>query len=480
MSPRDPTTLDIEDDPQHYTVFPLALGQILRQYAVTELHLTLNAGNWNYDRWGYPEEKGVGTGAELWAWMGDAGTKTVDERWRGLRNALAGLFCASLGSLDELRTTSPPQSFVPEGNLPDWEASHQVRHASLPSEHVCTENLTPFLKLLPCKSLSGIASLLNPHRLFDADWHGMGVHVLWREDEGVEMRLTFQSVFDPLRSETERKQDWSIQSLFDRSIDRACPIAQTSNVIVSLPRNGVYSIEPDPSSIEGGLASFNVNSYEKPLNIRMIWHDPFIYPLEYHSDSTPFTVKRTLRGSSQAYGQLSVVITNEQPSTVHALYLETMPWLLQFYVHTLQARIDGVPRGGIISNLKYIPSVPHSRPTTFQVLLSLPPKSTVQLTMDVTKAFLRYTEHPPDAQRGWDLPPAIFTPVELVNNGSAFSVKDGRIYTSTLLVDLATPDFSMPYNVIIFTCSVIAFIFGTIFNLLTRRFVVVHLEATKS
>ena len=130
----------------------------------------------------------------------------VDERWKGLRNALAGLFCASLGSLDELRTTSPSQSFVPEGSLPQWDASHQVRHASLPSENVCTENLTPFLKLLPCKSLSGIATLLNPHRLFDADWHGMGVHVLWREGEGVEVKLTFQTVSDPLRSAFGKKQ----------------------------------------------------------------------------------------------------------------------------------------------------------------------------------------------------------------------------------------------------------------------------------
>lgn len=39
---------------QHYTLFPLALGQILREYAITELHLTLNAGKWNYDDWGYP------------------------------------------------------------------------------------------------------------------------------------------------------------------------------------------------------------------------------------------------------------------------------------------------------------------------------------------------------------------------------------------------------------------------------------------
>ena len=59
---------------QLYTLFPLALGQILREYAVTELHLTLNAGKWNYDRWGYPDESGVGTGAELWAWMGEGGS----------------------------------------------------------------------------------------------------------------------------------------------------------------------------------------------------------------------------------------------------------------------------------------------------------------------------------------------------------------------------------------------------------------------
>ena len=104
--------------------------------------------------------------------------------------------------------------------------------------------------------------------------------------------------------------------------------------------------------------------------------------------------------------------------------------------------------------------------------LNLPPQQTVQISMDVTKAFLRYTEHPPDAQRGWDLPPAIITPVR--PNDS--DLLNGRIYTSALLVDLATPDFSMPYNVIIFTCSLIAFIFGSIFNLLTRKFVVVRFD----
>jgi phosphatidylinositol glycan class T len=93
--------------------------------------------------------------------------------------------------------------------------------------------------------------------------------------------------------------------------------------------------------------------------------------------------------------------------------------------------------------------------------------------MDVTKSFLRYTEHPPDAQRGWDLPPAVILPLGQDANGSAAT---GRIYTPALLVDLATPDFSMPYNVIIFTCSLVAFLFGSVFNLLTRKFVIVPID----
>ena len=93
--------------------------------------------------------------------------------------------------------------------------------------------------------------------------------------------------------------------------------------------------------------------------------------------------------------------------------------------------------------------------------------------MDVTKAFLRYTEHPPDAQRGWDLPPAVFVPI---GTGKKGLDEVERIYTPILLVDLATPDFSMPYNVIIMSSTLITFIFGSIFNLLTRKFMVAKVD----
>jgi GPI-anchor transamidase subunit T len=44
-----------------------------------------------------------------------------------------------------------------------------------------------------------------------------------------------------------------------------------------------------------------------------------------------------------------------------------------------------------------------------------------------------------------------------------------KSYTEVLLAPLTTPDFSMPYNVITFTCTVLALYFGSLLNALRRR-----------
>ena len=40
-----------------------------------------------------------------------------------------------------------------------------------------------------------------------------------------------------------------------------------------------------------------------------------------------------------------------------------------------------------------------------------------------------------------------------------------RIYSEPILVTLSTPDFSMPYNVICFVCTIVAIGFGSLYNL---------------
>ena len=82
-------------------------------------------------------------------------------------------------------------------------------HGSLPREVVCTENLTPFLKLLPCKGKAGIASLLDGHKLFDASWQSMAIDIrsVCLEDGpqcSIEMEQTVDMVLDVDRSKRPR------------------------------------------------------------------------------------------------------------------------------------------------------------------------------------------------------------------------------------------------------------------------------------
>jgi GPI-anchor transamidase subunit T len=106
--------------------------------------------------------------------------------------------------VDSTRTTSPSLSFRPSGDHPPGftENSHLFRGA-LPREPVCTENLTPFLKLLPCKGRAGISSLLDGHRLFDSQWQAMALDVRPVIEDGVyylEMVQNVDMVIDVERS----------------------------------------------------------------------------------------------------------------------------------------------------------------------------------------------------------------------------------------------------------------------------------------
>lgn len=169
--------------------------------------------------------------------------------------------------------------------------------------------------------------------------------------------------------------------------------------------------------------------------------------------------ERTFTGHGQERGGVQAILTN--PSTTEAVelvYMESLPWYMKLYLHTLKATIDG-QKGDVIQEMYYRPALDRTRPTQLEIKMRIPAASTVVLTYDFEKAILRYTEYPPDANRGFDIAAAVIT------------IGDVSIRTTSLLLSLPTPDFSMPYNVIILTSTVMALAFGSIFNLLVRRFV---------
>lgn len=185
--------------------------------------------------------------------------------------------------------------------------------------------------------------------------------------------------------------------------------------------------------------------------------------------------ERSFTGYGQERGGVQTILRNPSPDTeVEFVYMESLPWFMRIYLHTMQARIAGHPdntnSSSLIQQVYYRPAVDRARGTQLEVRMRVPPAATVFLTYDFEKSILRYTEYPPDANRGFDVAAAVIT-ILSPEKESASRFAAYTLRTTTLLCSLPTPDFSMPYNVIIFTSTAIALAFGGMFNILVRRFV---------
>ena len=217
---------------------------------------------------------------------------------------------------------------------------------------------------------------------------------------------------------------------------------------------------------EGALEYKDASGYSRCFKIAPDKDFELVLPQQEISEKTPLEqpllyAERSFIGYGQERGGVQAILTNPSPTeAVDFVYMESLPWFMKLYLHTLRAKINGLDED-IIKEMYYRPALDRKRGTQLEVRIVIPANSTVVLTYDFEKAILRYTEYPPDANRGFDIAPAVIT------------IGDVAIRTTSLLLPLPTPDFSMPYNVIILTSTVMALSFGFVFNLLVRRFVAV-------
>lgn len=271
-------------------------------------------------------------------------------------------------------------------------------------------------------------------------------------------------------------QEWSISKVFGKTIQGSCPLADAGvpPVCVELPNSrplwvseGVSEMRHDDKQTRCYTASpqSDIELYlpqTEPGQGAEIGAGQYLQP-----DIPPLYAERSLTGHGQERGGVQTILTNPSDAeSVEFVYMESLPWFMRIYLHTLEARVIDAPsrkQENVIQDIYYRPALDRERGTQLEVRLRIPPKSTVFLTYDFEKSILRYTEYPPDANRGFDVPGAVIT----IRKGASTS----NLRTTALLLNLPTPDFSMPYNVIIFTSTAIALAFGGMFNLLVRRFV---------
>ncbi|KAG5896881.1 hypothetical protein JTB14_033521 [Gonioctena quinquepunctata] len=476
----------------HSRLFPRALGEIIERFNVQELHVSLTGGLWRYESWGYPVIDAA-PGAEIWAWF-NSDTVDVNKNWKLLANSLSGLLCASLNFIDTSNSISPEFSFRPRGVTDSPNVNNTfLRYASLPREIVCTENLTPWKKLLPCDSKSGLASLLNSGYIHNTRYHSIGLHVrrVCRDEScqslSLDLQQTVSLVYDYGILGTK---DWSLSKLFGQGVNGKCVLADKTDIFVDTTstESQNFELEPQPdeviTSYKGGYTT-TLGKYDVPNKFFNIYAKyPEKETISLNSPPSLFA-NQYLTGYGQERGGIVVKIYNNHWSDLDVVLLQNVPWYVPVYLHTLKV----VSNGNVIkpNALRYIPGRQRERPYYLEVLMKLPPRSTTSVSIDFDYVFLKWQEYPPDANHGFYIGSAVISSVlPLARNYTGLPLDGSKISdsfnasrsgyliqirTENMVITLPTPDFSMPYNVICLACTVVALAFGPLHNITTRRLV---------
>lgn len=232
-------------------------------------------------------------------------------------------------------TISPQFSFRPSSSVPLVNSSF-VRYASLPKELVCTENLTPWKKLLPCDSKDGFMSLLNAQHIYSTNYHSLGIHVRQLcldktcSSSVLESRQTVTLVHD-LR--LFGGSDWSIRKLFNQGLNGACTVATSSKIFLDIT-DGEFELTPKPHHIltnrRGGsdttYALFDVKKMtenRKLMNIAVVNKKPKTIPIV---SPPPLYANRFLQGTGKERGKIVNQITNSHWTSLNFVVLESIPW----------------------------------------------------------------------------------------------------------------------------------------------------------
>ncbi|XP_062020608.1 uncharacterized protein LOC133736992 isoform X2 [Rosa rugosa] len=368
------------------------------------MELSFTQGRWNYDQWGgfdpISSSNAKPPGVELWA-VFDVPHEQVDDSWKNLTHALSGLFCASINFLESSTTYSAPDW----GYRPD---SGSLRYGSLPREAVCTENLTPWLKLLPCRDKAGLSTLMDRPSIYKGYYHSQRLRLTSSEFEpegvgsGIVLEQTLTVVVQPSRQrpvrsyshETKLQPSWSLTSIFGRKVSSRCVLAKSSIVYLQLDggliaeldslqkENMIYSadnyvsegvrsnacfevsVKPDrvlkeTKGVEkknpSVLYEFSIDKYNEsvPFDLGLIWK----VPVAWSCQKAPLHVSRFLMGSGNERGAIAISLrsteltdellhteTSEGTCKLEVKIFQVVPWYIKVYFHTLQVFVNEEPQ----------------------------------------------------------------------------------------------------------------------------------------
>eukprot|EP00835_Amoeboradix_gromovi_P001767 NODE_88_length_21932_cov_0.317867.p5 type:complete len:374 gc:universal NODE_88_length_21932_cov_0.317867:1698-577(-) len=274
---------------------------------------------------------------------------------------LSGLFCASLNSIESV---SLFKGFY---------------HGKLPQETVCTENLTPFLKLLPCNNRMGLVELLNPLALFDGYYYGMSLTSI-STPSGIKTDITIQSVF-------KRKDEQNLVQLL-RLSKSEITICAASSLDITYSPSKEFNMHDRLNHLTLDLKNIDVKPIKSNVKLEKYHH------LQYSS---------WLGGFGDDSGKLITVLENSDSEPLTIEYYEQIPWYFRLYLHTSQWRSSlRSSNDEFLNSFHFLPSKDRIQPAVLIYNLTIPGKARLTYSIEFEKGFLRYKEYKPDAHRGLD------------------------------------------------------------------------------
>ncbi|VDP88297.1 unnamed protein product [Echinostoma caproni] len=308
-------TPQFEQTKQHYDIIPKTMFQLFSKYSIDELHLSMVRGYWDDERWGRNFIMAAPTGAELWAWF----TKDTS-KW----------------SYRPLGVTKLNGS---------REDARRVRYAQMPGEGLCNENLTPWVKLLPCKGLKGLTSLLLPTALFRSNFNAIKTdlrRICWDyscSNLGFELRQSLTVVFDRRLLYPTPLTPWSLDGLLGTQIQDACKAASSSNVFIlnspvqiqsSIPFN--TTANPADSRLLSTLPSAQLATKSAVFSSSAL--------SKVSAQTLPLvSVTRYVTGSGTADGGLKSLLISRADFSIRVAYLDLIPWYTQVLFSTLELKV---------------------------------------------------------------------------------------------------------------------------------------------
>ena len=345
-------------------------------------------------------------------------------------------------------------------------ANNKMICAEFPSTTLCVESITSFLSLLPCRGVAGVATMIqkNMNTFFTAPFLSLALELNVNEtDDTLSLTQSFFSVqsYDSLSS----TKPMGYNDSFVECPATSSPPSSSSSSSSTMSKSNESDKTHETNQTH--LLPYNLVIGRRASDIRL-GVGSLLYSIRLKPSSDIKLLSERINASS--------VFTFEIIETLPYMFLRTPNSLLAWASkeeeeevgegkQSLRLPVDSV----ILTYLDHgkergAPEVVKITVTFSTSLTSfLSSTSAIFVSTRFSSTLLHSQEYPPDTHRGFDIPSAFVSMCIEHIDGCLVEV------SQPLVVEIPSPDFSMPYNAATLVSTVMAFTLGTFVNALARR-----------